>query len=301
MPGRIDESLPPFPSDVECADIYEVDYPKLASGDREEARKVFDASRGYGFFYLSNTDIDYQYMFDVAQETFDLPVDEKMKYEMGNQGGYFGYKMSGSNYIDDKGTPDNMEFYNVSKDDVMRIGKYKDSPLDHPETIKRRRAELEKYMMACHEVTLVILRVLGEQLGLDPETLPNMHKLREQSVDQARVTFASPCDADRIAFGEHTDFGSVTVLFNKLGGLQVINPNSKEWKYVKPRPDCEYLRYATQDDAAQLTTPRRHHQSRRCDRQARRRPFVQRRPSRHGSTRRTSPLSQTFGCLFLAA
>ena len=204
MPSRIDETMAPFPDDVPVADIYEVDFEKLSAGDKEEARKVFDASRGYGFFYLSNTHIDYQYMFDVAQETFDLPLDEKMIYEMGNQGGYFGYKMGGSNYIDDKGTPDNMEFYNVSKDDVMRIGKYKDEPLPHPETIKRRKGELENFMEACHKVTIVILRALGEQLGLDPETLPNMHKLEEPSVDQARVTFASPCEADRIAFGEHT-------------------------------------------------------------------------------------------------
>jgi isopenicillin N synthase-like dioxygenase len=204
MPSKIDDSMAPFPDDVPVADIYEVDFEKLSAGDKEEARKVFDASRGYGFFYLSNTHIDYQYMFDVAQETFDLPLDEKMIYEMGNQGGYFGYKMGGSNYIDDKGTPDNMEFYNVAKDDVMKIGKYKDDPLKHPDTIKRRRGELEQFMMACHKVTVVILRVLGEQLGLDPETLPNMHKLDEPSVDQARVTFASPCAADRIAFGEHT-------------------------------------------------------------------------------------------------
>lgn len=35
---------------------------------------------------------------------------------------------------------------------------------------------------------------------------------------------------------EGLDFGSVTVLFNQLGGLQVINPKSQEWKYVKPQP-----------------------------------------------------------------
>lgn len=28
----------------------------------------------------------------------------------------------------------------------------------------------------------------------------------------------------------------MTVLFNQLGGLQIINPDSNEWKYVKPQP-----------------------------------------------------------------
>ena len=80
-------------------------------GDQDESRKVFDACRGFGFFYLTNTNIDYNFMFDLAQDVFDLPLDTKMKYEMGNTGAYYGYKMSGSNYVDEKGTPDKSEFY----------------------------------------------------------------------------------------------------------------------------------------------------------------------------------------------
>jgi len=37
-----------------------------------------------------------------------------------------------------------------------------------------------------------------------------------------------------MSLGEHTDFGSVTVLFNRLGGLQILPPGSEEWQYVKP-------------------------------------------------------------------
>ncbi|KAK3708430.1 hypothetical protein LTR37_011526 [Vermiconidia calcicola] len=241
MPSRVEESIPPFPDDVPTADIYMVDFDQLSAGDEEEARKVFDASRGYGFFYLSNTHIDFNFMFDVANETFRLPLDEKMKYEMGNTGRYFGYKMSGSNYVDNKGTPDQSEFYNVSKDDVMRNGQYKDDPLEHPEIIKRRRGELEEFMAQSHKVVLVVLRVLGEQLGLGPDLLPELHKIDRVGGDQARVTHAPPVSADTITLGEHTDFGSVTVLFNQLGGLQVINPESYEWKYVKPEPDCAII------------------------------------------------------------
>jgi len=41
----------------------------------------------------------------------------------------------------------------------------------------------------------------------------------------------------QITLGEHTDFGSVTVLFNRLGGLQVLPPGKgAEWCYVKPLP-----------------------------------------------------------------
>ena len=204
MPSRTEESIPPFPDNVPTADIYTVDFDKLNSGDKEEARKVFEASRGYGFFYLSNTHVDYNFMFDLANETFKLPEDEKMKYEMGNTGSYFGYKMSGSQYVDDKGTPDKSEFYNVSKDDVMRVGQYRDKPLEHPETIKQRRGELEEFMASSHHVILAVLRVLGEQLGLGPDILPSLHKIDRTGGDQARVTHAPPVSQDVITLGEHT-------------------------------------------------------------------------------------------------
>lgn len=58
-----------------------------------------------------------------------------------------------------------------------------------------------------------------------------------------------PRDDERVALGEHTDFGSVTVLFNRLGGLQVLLPSTGddnggegggggkgEWLYIRPLP-----------------------------------------------------------------
>lgn len=41
-------------------------------------------------------------------------------------------------------------------------------------------------------------------------------------------------DDRKTALGQHTDFGSVTVLFNRLGGLQVQLPGTDDWQYVKP-------------------------------------------------------------------
>lgn len=70
----------------------------------------------------------------------------------------------------------------------MKIGDYKDSPMEHPDTVNERRAELEHFMEASHEVTLVILRALAEQLGLDPAVLLDIHKLREPSVGESRLS-----------------------------------------------------------------------------------------------------------------
>jgi hypothetical protein len=204
MPSKVQQTIPPFPEDVPTADIHTIDFDLLQDGDASEARKVYEASKGYGFFYLSNTHVDYDFMFDLANDTFTLPLDEKMKYEMGNTGRYFGYKMSGSNYVDSKGTPDKSEFYNISKDDVMGNGQYAEQPLEHPLTIERRKAELKEFMTSAHRVVLVVLKVLSEQLGLGPDVLPDLHKLDQVGGDQARVTHAPPVTADTITLGEHT-------------------------------------------------------------------------------------------------
>lgn len=57
---------------------------------------------------------DAEALFKVGQQIFDLPVEEKSKYDMVSRGSYFGYKGYGKFYTDKEGTKDRNEFYNVS-------------------------------------------------------------------------------------------------------------------------------------------------------------------------------------------
>ena len=63
--------------------------------------------------------------------------------------------------------------------------------------------------------------------------LPSLHRLNAISGDQIRFIKAPPQEQSLqgVALGEHTDFGSVTVLFNRLGGLQVRLP-----EHISPAP-----------------------------------------------------------------
>ena len=45
-----------------------------------------------------------------------------------------------------------------------------------------------------------------------------------------------PFSKDLVKAGEHTDFGSLTILMNWLGGLQIRLPSTEQWTYVKPIP-----------------------------------------------------------------
>lgn len=91
-------------------------------------------------------------------------------------------------------------------------------------------------MQQSHALVNLLLNLLNHQLGLPHEKLSSLHRLASASGDQVRWVHAppQPMDDRKTSLGQHTDFGSVTVLFNRLGGLQVLPPNSDEWCYVKP-------------------------------------------------------------------
>lgn len=145
FPGLI-----PFPDDVPTAPLLRISLQKLLKNDPSEALKLFRACTNEGFFYLDlrtaivndaaysdghATDIqtnghgisvsdsyidpekllsDADKLFDIGEEFFKLPTEEKLKYDFKDQGSYFGYKGYGASYTDTAGNKDRNEFYNVS-------------------------------------------------------------------------------------------------------------------------------------------------------------------------------------------
>lgn len=94
-------------------------------------------------------------------------------------------------------------------------------------------------MLNAHSVVRLVLDLLNEHLHLPSETLTNLHRISSLSGDQVRFVKAppQPMNDRRVALGQHTDFGSVTVLFNRTGGLQILPPGKDvEWCYVRPLP-----------------------------------------------------------------
>ena len=219
-------------------------------------------AKTWGFFYLDlsgcelgeNLQVQADQLFDVGEKLFELPVEEKKKYDFSGENSYFGYKGMGTNVVDRKGNLDRNEFYNVhhtctgfagfsandvlqvSKDDMLEIGKRWPAP----DVLSSQRPLMKGFMQSAHQIVYTVLGLLNEHLRLPPKTLENLHRLEGTSGDQIRFLRAPPQPKDdrRTALGEHTDFGSVTVLFNRLGGLQVLPPGKDaEWCYVKPLPN----------------------------------------------------------------
>lgn len=97
----------------------------------------------------------------------------------------------------------------------------------------------ERYVIHCRAAVDCLLEHLNTHLELPKGTLANLHRIHERSGDHVRFTQSAPnqpWDDERAARAEHTDFGSFTILFNWLGGLQIRMPDSTEWRYVRPIP-----------------------------------------------------------------
>jgi len=96
---------------------------------------------------------------------------------------------------------------------------------------------MKNFTKYAHEIVLLAWELLNNHLGLPVGTLLKMHRLEGISGDQIHLIKAPPQPPDdrRTALAEHTDFDSITVLFNRLGGLQILPPGDQaEWCYMKP-------------------------------------------------------------------
>lgn len=123
--------IPPFPETVPTAPLLRISLAKLLTEDANEEERFWSACCDLGFFYLDLSDSassdtngsadlstngtsgrtdgepvkngvhkavdgdhlleDANTLFSVAQEFFDLPVEEKIKYDFAEQRSYFGY------------------------------------------------------------------------------------------------------------------------------------------------------------------------------------------------------------------
>ncbi|KAI0686229.1 Clavaminate synthase-like protein [Earliella scabrosa] len=236
MPGLTNP--PPFPDDIPTHPLLVIDYQLIRESDENELNRLWKAATELGFWYLKNHGVEeVDAMFDVGRETLALPLEEKLKFEQGDQGFSFGYKAAGVQYMDNNGTRDVTEFLNIAKDDALAWPT--PARRTYPSTVNARmESTIKPFVQKSLAINHFLIDVLNDKLGLPKGTLASFHKAEEHSGCTARVIRAPPHVGvdEKVFLTAHTDFGSLSFLHNRLGGLQVLPPGSSEWFYVKPLP-----------------------------------------------------------------
>ena len=136
--------------------------------------------------------------------------------------------------VDSEGTKDRFESYALAKDHLVGL---KDVPC--PSIIDENISTLRSYTELAHSVMTTLLDRLDAPLDLPSSTLAKLHPIMSPSGTQLRLLRypPQPVHDRRISLVPHTDFGSITMLFSKLGGLQVLPPQANAtWSYVRPIP-----------------------------------------------------------------
>jgi isopenicillin N synthase-like dioxygenase len=118
-------------------------------------------------------------------------------------------------------------------------------PLSNPPCIEAHRSDIKSYMEQAHSITELVCSHLDAQLRLEPGKLASLQPLGVPSGTALRMLryLPQPEGDQRTSLLGHTDIGSLTILFNITGGLQLLPAGAdprddRSWVYVKPAPGC---------------------------------------------------------------
>ncbi|XP_060554680.1 uncharacterized protein LOC132715659 isoform X2 [Ruditapes philippinarum] len=197
--------------------------------------RVKDAFTKAGFCYLKNHGIDQnlvsQYM-DISRGFFEQPVEEKMKHVRGTDSN-FGWVAVERESLNPERPGDLKEAFNYQP---------ADDPDDWP-TAEFQQASRDMYLR-CTELSHRVCDALSVGLDLGEDFMRNAHQYigTKENSTALRSLYYPPVPPEssikpgQIRLGEHSDYGTITLVFqDDIGGLEV-NIQDKGFVPATPIP-----------------------------------------------------------------
>jgi len=190
------------------------------------AQQVYQAGREIGFMYLKNPGIPPQLieaLFTQSQSFFNLPLEVKQQLAWSDEVSNRGYVGMERERLDPDKPGDLKEAFNVGKEDsrydaaaAMRINKWL------PE-YKGFRHDVLAFWDACCEVAASVLQAFAIALQVPEDFFTTKH---DQQNHTLRLLHYPPIERSpkpgQVRAGVHSDYGSITLLFqDRVGGLEV--------------------------------------------------------------------------------
>lgn len=106
-----------------------------------------------------------------------------------------------------------------------------------PSAVKTQMRLVDDFISKSHLVTMTIMASLSNALHADSSDRFEQHHRDEAESNTTLVLLRYPKDvsASNVGHNAHTDIGSLTLLFSKQPGLQILSPETHEWEWVAPR------------------------------------------------------------------
>ena len=197
-----------------------LDYAVLNSDPAKFVRDLTDAASEWGFFFLKNHPIPQSEVdknFALMEKFFHEPnPGDEYKINKSNIG-YSGRWCEG-----------------YGKDDHISFnfgGRYK-MPMNLPPTLAPDYDRIQEFKMSVQNLAVELMRGFAVALDLEADHFAKWHDLTQDPGMNLRFMYYpenhSP-DEGQTRIREHSDFGTITVLFQKdVGGLEVLSPRG-EW------------------------------------------------------------------------
>ncbi|KAL0942710.1 flavonol synthase flavanone 3-hydroxylase [Colletotrichum truncatum] len=216
----------------------------------QAGKQLVEAFRNAGFAYIMNHGIPQKTVDSAFQwqsrEFFALPLEEKEKAPHPPEGWWHrGYSGVGREKVtqmlfeadeisERRKIPDFKESYEIGREDDDHLPN-----IWIPESsLPGFRSFFNEFYGVCYELELRLLRGMALGMGLDGGYFQGYHVNKD---NQIRLLHYPPVNEQQLLIGKverlgaHTDFGSMTLLFqDEVGGLEVEDPNKAG--FFKPVP-----------------------------------------------------------------
>ncbi|KAI1664621.1 non-hem dioxygenase in morphine synthesis N-terminal [Pyrenophora tritici-repentis] len=197
-----------------------------------ENEKLLKAVNDVGFIYLKHhgiTDERMKRLFDYAKELFALPVSEKEKIESCESKFFHGW--FSPERTSKSGIADQKEAFDVGDDTNLA------RPNQWPENWPEFRTDMNYFFQKCHEIHINLLSTFAEGQGLSKDYFNPFVDRKDHYLRLLHYPATTPDSMrSRLRASPHTDYGTLTLLFNdNSGGLQIRGKDG-QWLEVPPLP-----------------------------------------------------------------
>ncbi|KAI8630760.1 Clavaminate synthase-like protein [Xylariaceae sp. FL1651] len=226
-----------------------ISFGNLRRRDDQVEKGVLEACREAGFFLLDlrgdevGTRLIHEIdqLFHICEETLNLPDNVKEQHQNDIPRSFLGFKPLGQAKTEND-EPDRYEMFNMSQDGLMGT-----EPLQSlPPSLYGHLPVMISYLRHCQDIIAILNVALAKQLDLPESTFTALQSPTKKSGTVLRLlkSYASPHAEDlRTFLIHHTDFGTITLLANIVGGLQILKPggsplDESAWTWARPQPGC---------------------------------------------------------------
>jgi isopenicillin N synthase-like dioxygenase len=223
-----------------------IDFGLFAEGDvatrQNVAQAIYDACHNVGFLYLQNHGIApglIDRIFQQSQTFFALPLDRKQALAWSSEFSNRGYVGLKRECLNPQRPGDAKECFNIGKE-VENDASLNTELMQNlwiPGDEAFRKTALE-FFDACTHTANQIFRAFAMALNLPESFMVDRHQTQDHTLRLLHYPpIVQALEPGQIRAGEHSDYGSLTLLFqDDVGGLEVQTANGN-WRFVPCIPD----------------------------------------------------------------